>query len=194
MTVVCSASLFLVKGPLQSSYERTCSPSIEAFSESDILIRDRSNASRREGYAEDLIDRLHGEAETDRAALTRTIHDDLGGLMVSAAMDLTSVRQRLPLRPSILDNFGLFAALKWQLKKASEGTSAQLTESYLAFSGVSADTLKSNCDPLPRSHALTAPRARHRIFDRARTALTFELPQRRARNRLATSGTPNPLA
>jgi signal transduction histidine kinase len=110
--------------------------------------------------AEDLIDRLHAEAEAQRATLARAIHDDLGGLMVSAAMDFTSGRQRLPeldpsirrqldrgkttlesaidlsrrlveeLRPSILDNFGLFAALKWQLKKASMGSGAKLTESY----------------------------------------------------------------
>ena len=36
------------------------------------------------------------------------------------------------LRPSILDNFGLFAALKWQLKQASEGSGARLTESFPA--------------------------------------------------------------
>jgi signal transduction histidine kinase len=114
------------------------------------------------GDAENLIDRLHAEAEAHRSALAREIHDDLGGLMVSAAMDLTSVRRGLPdidasilkqldrgkktlqsaidlsrrmveeLRPSILDNFGLFAALKWHLKKASEGSSVQLTESYPA--------------------------------------------------------------
>jgi signal transduction histidine kinase len=112
--------------------------------------------------AEGLIDRLHRETETQREALRRAIHDDLGGFLVSAAMDFTSVRQRLPeldlpilehlergrktlesaialsrrmveeLRPSILDNFGLFAALKWQLKQASEGSGAKLTESYPA--------------------------------------------------------------
>jgi signal transduction histidine kinase len=123
-------------------------------------------ASRRRhaalGDAEDLIDRLHAEAEAHRSALAREIHDDLGGLMVSAAMDLTSVLRGLPdidasllkqldrgkktlesaidlsrrmveeLRPSILDNFGLFAALKWQLKKASAGSSVRLTENYPA--------------------------------------------------------------
>jgi signal transduction histidine kinase len=110
--------------------------------------------------AEELIDRLYAEEETHRRNLIRTIHDDLGGLLVSAAMDFTSVGRRLPelelpiieqlergrktlesaislsrsmveeLRPSILDNFGLFAALKWQLRQASEGSGATLTESY----------------------------------------------------------------
>lgn len=110
--------------------------------------------------AEDLIDRLYAEEEARKRTLIRTIHDDLGGLLVSAAMDFTSVRQRLPegdlpvleqfergrktlesaialsrslveeLRPSILDNFGLFAALRWQLRRASEGSGAALSESY----------------------------------------------------------------
>lgn len=34
------------------------------------------------------------------------------------------------LRPSILNNFGLFAALKWQLRQASDGSDATLTENY----------------------------------------------------------------
>jgi signal transduction histidine kinase len=110
--------------------------------------------------AEDLIDRLYAEEETHKKVLIRAIHDDLGGLLVSATMDLTSVRRRLPeldltileqlergrktlqsaialsrsmverLRPSILDNLGLFAALKWQLRQASEGSGATLTENY----------------------------------------------------------------
>jgi signal transduction histidine kinase len=45
--------------------------------------------------AEELIDRLQAEAESHRATLARAIHDDLGGLMVSAAMDFTSVGQHL---------------------------------------------------------------------------------------------------
>jgi signal transduction histidine kinase len=105
--------------------------------------------------AEDLIDRLHTETENYKADLALVIHDELGGLLVSAAMDFASARQRLPeianaipekfdrgkqslesaidlsrrmieeLRPSILDNFGLFAALKWQLKKASDESGAE---------------------------------------------------------------------
>jgi signal transduction histidine kinase len=110
--------------------------------------------------AEMLIDRLHAEAELHRESLANAIHDELGGLMVSAAMDFTWVQQRAgeldspvqerlergkrtlqaaidmsrrmveELRPSILDNFGLFAALKWHLKQASEGSGAILTENF----------------------------------------------------------------
>lgn len=125
--------------------------------------------------AEKLIDRLHRQAEEHREALVRAIHDDLGGLLVAAAMDLIQVQKRSSdlrlvnlgplsrgtqslqsaievgrrlveqLRPSMLDNFGLFAALKWHLRQASKGSSAQLTESFPAdepgFDGEAVTTL-----------------------------------------------------
>jgi signal transduction histidine kinase len=110
--------------------------------------------------AEALIAHLHANAETEKLFLTQELHDDLGGLLVSAIMDLSSARTRLPpmdprlqaqferirktlesaidhsrrmaeeLRPSILDNFGLFAALQWQLKRASRESNAICTEAY----------------------------------------------------------------
>ena len=102
--------------------------------------------------AESLITHLQVTTEADKAKLARKLHDELGGLMVSALMDLGSVqqlqhdingpaRQRLDrvketleaaidlkrrvieeLRPSILDNFGLFAALRWHLRRLYEGS------------------------------------------------------------------------
>jgi signal transduction histidine kinase len=110
--------------------------------------------------ADALIAHLHTRAETEKSLLSRDLHDDLGGLMVSAVMDLSSAMQRLPpvdlalfqqferikttieaaidlgrrmtedLRPSILDNFGLFAALQWQLKRASSESNAVCTQAY----------------------------------------------------------------
>jgi signal transduction histidine kinase len=110
--------------------------------------------------AESLIAYLHESSESEKSRLTRELHDDLGGLMVSAVMDLSSATRRLAtldpeahqkferikrtlesaidlsremiegLRPSILDNFGLFAALRWQLKRASRDSDAVCTESY----------------------------------------------------------------
>jgi signal transduction histidine kinase len=35
-------------------------------------------------------------------------------------------------RPSILDNFGLFAALKWQLQRSIAGSNAMYTETHPA--------------------------------------------------------------
>jgi signal transduction histidine kinase len=110
--------------------------------------------------AETLITRLLASTETHRTLLAREVHDELGGLVVSAIMDLSSALRRLPaldpsikiqfdrirqtledtvdrsrkmveeLRPSILDNFGLFAALQWQLKKSGRSSSAICTEAY----------------------------------------------------------------
>jgi signal transduction histidine kinase len=94
-----------------------------------------------------LVTHLQNAAELRDTALAHQLHDELGGLMGAAVMDLDSVRRVKPalgqnalervdrvngtlkqaidlnrrviedLRPSILDNFGLFAALRWQLKK-----------------------------------------------------------------------------
>jgi signal transduction histidine kinase len=96
---------------------------------------------------ERLVTHLQNAAELKDTALAHQLHDDLGGLMGAAVMDLDSVRRVKPalsqnalerldrvkrtleqaidlrrrvieeLRPSTLDDFGLFAALRWQLKK-----------------------------------------------------------------------------
>jgi signal transduction histidine kinase len=94
-----------------------------------------------------LVTHLQNAAELKDTALAHQLHDDLGGLMGAAVMDLDLVRRVKPalsqnalerlervertleqaidlrrrvieeLRPSILNDFGLFAALRWQLKK-----------------------------------------------------------------------------
>jgi signal transduction histidine kinase len=106
-----------------------------------------------------IITHLQYVTEQERTTLSRMLHDDLGGLLVSAVMDvgwaeqhLTSaedVRERLirvrqvlaaaidlkrnvieKLRPSLLDNFGLLAAFRWHVKHAAERTGIPHTESY----------------------------------------------------------------
>ncbi|MDP9011527.1 MAG: histidine kinase [Pseudomonadota bacterium] len=84
--------------------------------------------------------------EQEKTALAREIHDDLGGHLIATAMDLAQLRQRFigfdpvalekieratsslnaavdmmrrvteELHPTLLDNVGLFAALRWQIK------------------------------------------------------------------------------
>jgi signal transduction histidine kinase len=96
---------------------------------------------------QELVTHLQSAAELKDTALAHELHDELGGLMGAAVMDLDSVRRMKPalsqnalerlervkrtleqaidlrrrvieeLRPSILDDLGLFAALRWQLKK-----------------------------------------------------------------------------
>jgi signal transduction histidine kinase len=105
-----------------------------------------------------LVTHLQNAAELKDTALAHQLHDELGGLMGAAAMDLDSVRRVKPalsqnalerldrvkktleqaidlkrrvieeLRPSTLDDFGLFAALRWQLKK-TWGDSAVVSSS-----------------------------------------------------------------
>jgi len=105
-----------------------------------------------------LVTYLQNAAELKHTGLAHELHDELGGLMGAAAMDLDSVRRVKPglsqnalerldrvkrtlqqaidlkrrvieeLRPSTLDDFGLFAALRWQLKK-TWGDSAVISSS-----------------------------------------------------------------
>jgi signal transduction histidine kinase len=109
---------------------------------------------------EGLVTHLQNATESRDTALSHELHDELGGLMGAAIMDLDAVRRVKPalsqnalnridrvkrtlqqaidlkrrvieeLRPSILDNFGLFAALRWQLKRTWGGSNVVFTETY----------------------------------------------------------------
>ncbi len=113
-----------------------------AASERDRL--DQEVRERTAELAE-LSTHLHVVQETERAKLARDIHDELGSILVSAKMDVAWVQDRLrrkdpensakleralgtlddgvdikrriieELRPTLLDNLGLSAALEWQL-------------------------------------------------------------------------------
>jgi signal transduction histidine kinase len=102
---------------------------------------------------------LQGVSELEKSALSRELHDELGGLLVAARMDLSWLQQRLPtsdpgieqrfkriheslsagvdlkrrvveeLRPTLLDNMGLFTALRWQFKETCRRAGLKCTES-----------------------------------------------------------------
>jgi signal transduction histidine kinase len=102
---------------------------------------------------------LQGVSELEKSALARELHDELGGLLVAARMDLSWLQQRLPssdpaiqqrfkrmheslsagvdlkrrvveeLRPTLLDNMGLYAALRWQFKETCRRAGLICTES-----------------------------------------------------------------
>jgi signal transduction histidine kinase len=108
----------------------------------------------------DLSTHLQEISEQEKYALSRELHDELGGLLVSARMDLSWLERKLPaddpgvtqrfrriqesltagvnlkrrvveeLRPTLLDNMGLFSALRWQVKEACARASLKCTESY----------------------------------------------------------------
>jgi signal transduction histidine kinase len=107
-----------------------------------------------------LVTHLQNAAELKDTALAHQLHDELGGLMGAAAMDLDALRRVKPalsqnalerldrvkrtlqqaidlkrrvieeLRPSTLDDFGLFAALRWQLKKTWSNSAVISSETY----------------------------------------------------------------
>jgi signal transduction histidine kinase len=128
-------------------------------------LRDRSQELERQ-VAErtrdltSLSTHLQEVSEQEKAALSRELHDELGGLLVAARMDLSWLQQRLPtsnpaieqrfkrihdslsagvdlkrrvveeLRPTLLDNMGLFAALRWQFKETCRRSGLQCTEAF----------------------------------------------------------------
>ena len=127
----------------------------------------------------EFVDYLHAVREDERIALARQIHDELGGLLVSAAMDLgwaeshsrsAEVLARLRrigatlagaidmkrdmierLRPTLLDNFGLFEALRWYFKHSCRRSEVICTETF------------------PSAEVLLAPDALSNVFRAAQT-------------------------
>ena len=113
---------------------------------------DRASGDRALGdpaaSASSLIEHIQGVMEHQKAVLARDLHDELGGLLVGAVMDLAWAEQHLSappaelkqklvrarqtlaaaidmkrklieeLRPTLLDNVGLFAALRWHVQAA----------------------------------------------------------------------------
>ena len=103
---------------------------------------------------------LQTVAEQERAALARELHDELGSLLVSTRMDLSWLQRRLPtddpalklrwqriqdsleagvnmkrrvveqLRPTLLDNMGVYAALRWQFQESCGRAGLKCTEHY----------------------------------------------------------------
>jgi signal transduction histidine kinase len=117
-------------------------------------------AEERNRELVELSTHLQSLAEREKAALARELHDELGGLLVGARMDISwaekhlanddpDIRLRLQrvqknlsagvdlkrriieeLRPTLLDNVGLFAALRWQLKVTCGNAGLKCVESY----------------------------------------------------------------
>jgi signal transduction histidine kinase len=109
--------------------------------------------------ADQIVDYLHSLTERNRTRVARELHDELGGLLVAVVMDIAfaeqnsrlddDLRRRLDrvrrtmaeaidlkrkiiedLRPSLLDNFGLVEALKWEVKHAERRSQIPCSESY----------------------------------------------------------------
>src|SRR5580704_9929606 len=128
-------------------------------------LRDRKlqlerEAEERNRELVELSTHLQNVSEREKAVLARELHDELGGLLVGAHMDISwaeqhlgdgnsEVKQRLrrvrqslsagvdlkrriieELRPTLLDEVGLFAALRWQMKETCGQAGLKCNESY----------------------------------------------------------------
>ena len=110
----------------------------------------------------ELSTHLQSVAEREKASLARELHDELGGLLVGARMDIswaeqhldgqdTDLKQRLnrvqqnlsaaidlkrriieDLRPTLLDNVGFIAALRWQFKETCARVGLKCAEYFPA--------------------------------------------------------------
>ena len=108
----------------------------------------------------ELSTHLQRVAEQEKAALSRELHDELGGLLVAARMDLSWLEERIAsgdgevrsyfqrvqdalqsgvdikrrviesLRPTLLDNLGLVPALRWQVAEMCERAGLKALERY----------------------------------------------------------------
>jgi signal transduction histidine kinase len=117
-------------------------------------------AEERNRELVELSTHLQNVAEREKASLARALHDELGGLLVGARMDISWAEQHLTekdsdlkqrlhrvqqnlsagvdlkrriieeLRPTLLDNVGLYSALRWQLKETCGSAGLKCVESY----------------------------------------------------------------
>jgi signal transduction histidine kinase len=163
-----------------------------ALSDQKLHLEQQVAARTRELTA--LSTHLQGVSEQEKSALSRELHDELGGLLVAARMDLSWLQQRLPttdpsieqrfkrihdslsagvdlkrrvveeLRPTLLDNMGLFTALRWQFKETCRRTGLECTET------------------IPESELKFSPDAAIGVFRIAQEALTNILKHSEAKS------------
>jgi signal transduction histidine kinase len=125
----------------------------------DDMISDQPAPNPTYDQLREVIWSLHSVAEVQSLALHRILHDEFGGLIVAAAMDLAALTAEAPgdgpfehrlrrayqammaavdlkrrlseeLRPSLLDNMGLYAALHWHTRHVCEQSKALCSAHY----------------------------------------------------------------
>jgi signal transduction histidine kinase len=126
----------------------------------DQKLRLEREADERNRELVELSTHLQSVAEREKVRLARELHDELGGLLVGARMDISWAEQHLAnddpeiaqrlqrvqnnlsagvdlkrriieeLRPTLLDNVGLFAALRWQLRETCGSAGLKSIESF----------------------------------------------------------------
>lgn len=159
-TSALAASLFLVlllrRLVLRylSSQQRQVERAVQRQAELERLVK------RRSEELSELSTHLQSLAEKERSALSRELHDELGGLLVAARMDVSWIEDRVAsdnpellahfkrlqdalqegvdlkrrvvenLRPTLLDNLGLVPALRWQVADSCGRAGLACVEHY----------------------------------------------------------------
>jgi signal transduction histidine kinase len=116
--------------------------------------------SERLAELDALVTFLQADSERRSSSVARKLHDELGGSVIGAMMDVAWIEQHDPrlsadtvirlgkikeglrsaidlarrlveeLRPTLLDSMGLFAALSWQFTRGCERAGIKYTETY----------------------------------------------------------------
>jgi signal transduction histidine kinase len=194
MVATLGASVFLVwlLWRLVLHYTRSKEREAEEFAEREAQLE--RVVKRRTEDLSDLSTQLQSVAEKERAALSRELHDELGGLLVAARMDVSWLEEQLTatdpevqahfkrlhealhagvelkrrvvesLRPTLLDNLGLFSALRWQVSDSCRRGGLNCIERY------------------PSTELNLVPEASIAIFRIVQESLTNVLKHARARN------------
>jgi signal transduction histidine kinase len=145
IAVICNVLLVVVAACLIYPYLHRRARQTEELRDQKLRLEREVDERTRE--LQELSTHLQSLAEREKASLARELHDELGGLLVGALMDISwadqhlaetevDMKQRLrrvhqnlassidlkrriieELRPTLLDNVGFIAALRWQLKE-----------------------------------------------------------------------------
>jgi signal transduction histidine kinase len=170
------------------SKEREAEESAEREAELERVVK------RRTEDLSELSTQLQSVAEKERSTLSRELHDELGGLLVAARMDVSWLEEKLPssdadvqahfkrvhdalqagvelkrrvvenLRPTLLDNLGLFPALRWQVSDLCGRAGLNCSERY------------------PNAELNLSPEAAIAIFRVVQESLTNIVKHAKARN------------
>jgi signal transduction histidine kinase len=157
---IAAATVFLVllMARLVRSYARSREQEAEESAEREAMLE--RIVRRRTQDLSELSTQLQLVSEKERAALSRELHDELGGLLIAARMDVSWLEEQLAsadvevqahfqrvhdtlqagvdlkrrvvenLRPTLLDNLGLLAALRWQVADICRRGDLHYVENY----------------------------------------------------------------
>jgi len=155
-----AASVVLLLALMRLARRHMRSKELEAAESAERQAELERLVARRTEELSELSTHLQSLAEQEKSSLSRELHDELGGLLVAARMDISWIQERLPsddpevqthftrihealqsgvdlkrrvvenLRPSLLDNLGVFPALRWHVADTCGRAGLKVIERY----------------------------------------------------------------